>query len=100
MHRLGKLRLQGYESCHQEAFSIVHKHLCIWVLPWVCQVPLKLQTRPASGKVFVGGQGGASRSRFAKCSHTAVSALPWPFSGGPGWHLEADVGFGRLDLGV
>ena len=25
---------------------------------------------------------------------------PWPFSEGPGGHLEADVGLGRLDLGV
>ena len=29
-----------------------------------------------------------------------ILSPPCPFSGGPGGHLEADVGLGRLDLGV
>ena len=49
-------------------------------------------------------------ARFIRCaSHLfgpilgpswAILGPPWPFLGGPGGHLEADVGFGRLDLGV
>ena len=30
----------------------------------------------------------------------AILGPPWPFWRGPGGHLEADVGLGRLDLGV
>ena len=30
----------------------------------------------------------------------AILVPPWPFCGGPGGHLEADLGLGRLDLGV
>ena len=30
----------------------------------------------------------------------AVLGPPWPFLGGPGGHLEAKFGLGRLDLGV
>ena len=33
-------------------------------------------------------------------SSWAILGPPWPFLGGPGGHLEADFGFGRLDLGV
>ena len=30
----------------------------------------------------------------------AILGPPWPFSGGLGGHLEADLGLERLDLGV
>ena len=30
----------------------------------------------------------------------AILGPPWPFLGGPRGHLEAYLGFGRLDLGV
>ena len=49
-------------------------------------------------------------ARFCRCAAAlsgpilspfwAIFGPPWPFLGGPGGHLEADVGLGRLALGV
>ena len=32
--------------------------------------------------------------------YCAILGPPWPFLGGPGGHLTADLGLGRFDLGV